>query len=144
MLSFDSGHIGFDLDSVAALGLIVPHFSLAIALGTLRDALCLPAKWPWPEAFHGAALIRDGARLLGAYQCRPGALEANDGIGLLGGRLVAMNPAQTPRLRDHVAAAAIGIGSDPIGIVSGSCRGLRGPRLDLRSPRNRLAGAPAC
>jgi hypothetical protein len=60
MLSFDSGHIGFDLDSMAALGLIVPHFSLAIALGTLRDALCLPAKWPWPEAFHGAALIRDG------------------------------------------------------------------------------------
>jgi DNA-binding CsgD family transcriptional regulator len=109
----------------------MPHLSLAIALATRIDAAAgLPAnEVALLEAFRGAALVCDGAaRLLGANAAARALINAGDGVGLLGGRLVAMNPVQTARLRNSVAAAALGNGS---GLPQSLRLQRRPPRLAL-------------
>jgi DNA-binding CsgD family transcriptional regulator len=103
--------VDFSEDDIGALTALMPHVSLAVAIGARIDSgPALPrSEAALLEAFRGAAIICDGAaRLLSANHAARVLLETNDGIGLRGGRLAAMNTTLTPYLRDAVAAAAFG------------------------------------
>jgi DNA-binding CsgD family transcriptional regulator len=101
-------HAAFDdYDCVVAAALI-PHISLAIALGprSLEGAAPI-GDHALLEAVRGPALICDAAgRLLNANSEARALLEAFDGIAISANRLAAMNPADTPRLRNAIASAA--------------------------------------
>src|SRR4051812_24159267 len=117
-----------DADIVTAL---MPHLSLAIALGArMGPAGPPPSSVGLLESFQGAALICDDcARLLTANGAARRLIEASDGIVLSGARLAATNPAQTQRLREAIAFAALATDSS----------GKPGMRMRLQRRRGRLA-----
>ncbi len=102
-----AAHAAFDAEDCAVAAALIPHVSLAIALGARVMDGAAPNDHALLEALRGPALISDASgRLLSANSAARRLLEEADGMAISASRLVAMHQADTPRIRRAIASAA--------------------------------------